>query len=120
MIYKQTASIKGAQILAFQPPMVQGFSATNGLTFSMLDRTGGDVNVFFNITQKFLAELNQRPEIGTAMTSYNSQYPQYMIDVNVAKCKQSGINRTQCLLQCRDIMEVCILQTSTHSVNFIV
>ena len=46
----------------------------------------------FNITQKFLAELNQRPEIATAMTSYNSQYPQYMIDVNVAKCKQSGID----------------------------
>ena len=92
MIYKQTAAIKGAQILAFQPPMVQGFSTTNGLTFSMLDRTGGDVNNFFKITQNFLAELNQRPEIGTAMTSYNSQYPQYMIDVNVAKCKQSGID----------------------------
>ena len=92
MIYKQTAAIKGAQILAFQPPMVQGFSATNGLTFSMLDRTGGDVNNFFKITQNFLAELNKRPEIATAMTSYNSQYPQYMIDVNVAKCKQSGID----------------------------
>ena len=83
MIYKQTASIKGAQILAFQPPMVQGFSATNGLTFSMLDRTGGDVNNFFKITQNFLAELNKRPEIATAMTSYNSEYPQYMIDVDV-------------------------------------
>lgn len=92
MIYKQTAAIKGAQILAFQPPMVQGFSATNGLTFSMLDRTGGDVNNFFNITQNFLAELNKRPEIATAMTSYNSQYPQYQIDVNVEKCKQSGID----------------------------
>ena len=92
MIYMHTAAIKGAQNLAFQPPMVQGFSATNGLTFSMLDRTGGDVNNFFKITQNFLAELNQRPEIGTAMTSYNSQYPQYMIDVNVAKCKQSGID----------------------------
>lgn len=92
MIYKQTAAIKGAQILAFQPPMVQGFSATNGLTFSMLDRTGGDVNNFFKITQNFLAELNKRPEIATAMTSYNSQYPQYQIDVNVEKCKQSGID----------------------------
>ena len=92
MIYKQTAAIKGAQILAFQPPMVQGFSATNGLTFSMLDRTGGDVNNFFKITQNFLAELNKRPEIATAMTSYNSEYPQYMTDVNVAKCKQSGID----------------------------
>ena len=97
MIYAQTSVIKGAQILAFQPPMVQGFSATNGLTFSMLDRTGGDVNNFFKITQNFLAELNKRPEIATAMTSYNSQYPQYQIDVNVEKCKQSGISPSSVL-----------------------
>ncbi len=92
MIYKQTAAIKGAQILAFQPPMVQGFSATNGLTFSMQDRTGGDVNKFFEVTQKFLKELNERPEISNAMTSYNANYPQYKLDVDVAKCKQSGID----------------------------
>lgn len=92
MIYKQTAAIKGAQILAFQPPMVQGFSATNGLTFSMQDRTGGDVDKFYNVTKSFLTELNKRPEISNAMTSYNANYPQYLIDVDVAKCKQSGID----------------------------
>lgn len=92
MIYKQTAAIKGAQILAFQPPMVQGFGATNGLSFSMQDRTGGDINKFFEVTQKFLAELNKRPEISNAQTSFNSKYPQYMINVDVAKCKQSGID----------------------------
>ncbi len=97
MIYKQTAAIKGAQILAFQPPMVQGFSATNGLTLSMQDRTGGEVNKFFEVTQKFLAELNKRPEISNAMTQYDTKYPQYMIDVNVAKCKQSGIDPSSVL-----------------------
>jgi HAE1 family hydrophobic/amphiphilic exporter-1 len=92
MIYKQTAVIKGAQILAFQPPMVTGFSATNGLTFAMQDRTGGDLDKFFDITKKFLAELNKRPEFSTAMTSFNSSYPQYQIDVDVSKCKQAGIS----------------------------
>ena len=92
MVYKQTASIKEAQVLAFQPPMVQGFSATNDLTFSMQDRTGGDVNDFFQITQEFLSELNKRPEVDNAMTAYNSKYPQYKIDVDVAKCKQAGID----------------------------
>ena len=91
MIYKQTAEIKDAQILAFAPPMINGFGATNGLTFSMQDKTGGDLNKFFEITKSYLAELNKRPEIATAMTSYNPNYPQYMVDVDVAKCKQSGI-----------------------------
>ena len=90
MIYKQTSTIKGAQILAFAPPMVPGFSATNGLTFSLQDKTGGDLNKFFGITQDYLKALNARPEIATAMTSYNPNYPQYMVDVDVAKSKQAG------------------------------
>lgn len=92
MIYKQTAAIKGAQILAFQPPMVVGFSATNGLTFSMQDRTGGDIIKFTEVTDKFLAELNKRPEITNAMTAFKANYPQYMIDVDAAKCKQAGLS----------------------------
>ncbi len=90
MIYKQTATIKGAQILAFAPPMVSGFSVSNGLTFSMEDRTGGDLNKFFQITQTFLKALNERQEIQNAMTSYNPNNPQYMVDVDVAKTKQAG------------------------------
>ena len=92
MIYKQTAEIKDAQILAFAPPMISGFGMTNGVTFTMQDKTGGDLNKFFEITKKYLAELNKRPEIAQAMTSYNPNYPQYMVDVDVAKCKQAGIS----------------------------
>ncbi len=92
MIYKQTAEIKDAQILAFAPPMVSGFSLSNGVSLVMQDRTGGSLNHFFEVTQGYLAELNKRPEIQMAMTSYNPNYPQYMVDVNVAKCKQAGIS----------------------------
>ena len=92
MIYKQTAAIKDAQIIAFAPPMIPGFSANNGVSLVMQDRTGGSLNKFFEVTKAYLAELNKRPEIQMAMTSYNPNYPQYMIDVDVAKCKQSGIS----------------------------
>ncbi len=92
MIYKQTASIKDAQILAFGPPMIPGFSVQNGVTMTMQDKTGGDLNKFYNVTKSFLAELNKRPEIQQAMTSYNPNYPQYMVDVDVAKTKQAGIS----------------------------
>lgn len=94
MIYKQTASIKDAQILAFGPPMIPGFSVQNGITMTMQDKTGGDLNKFFSVTQDFLKELNKCEEITTAMTSYNPNYPQYMVDVDVAKTKQAGISPT--------------------------
>ena len=91
-IYIKTAHIKDASILAFAPPMIPGFSANSGISLVMQDRTGGELNKFFGIVQEYLKELNKRPEIQMAMTSYNPNYPQYMIHVDVAKCKQSGIS----------------------------
>ena len=91
-IYIKTAHIKDAQILAFAPPMIPGFSASSGVSLVMQDRTGGDLNKFFGIVKDYLAELNKRPEFQTAQTSYNPNYPQYMLYMDVAKCKQAGIS----------------------------
>ena len=91
-IFIKTAHIKDAQILAFSPPMIPGFSANSGISLVMQDRTGGDLGKFFDVVKEFLAELNKRPEFQTAMTSYNPNYPQYMVNVDVAKCKQTGIS----------------------------
>jgi len=91
-IYLKTAHIKDAQILAFGPPMIPGFSANSGISLVMQDRTGGNLSHFFDIVKDYLRELNKRPEIQMAQTSYNPNYPQYMIHVDVAKCKQSGIS----------------------------
>lgn len=91
-IYLKTAHIKDAQILAFSPPMIPGFSVNSGVSLVMQDRTGGDLTRFYNVVTDYLAELNKRPEIQQAQTSYNPNYPQYMISVDVAKCKQVGIS----------------------------
>ncbi len=97
MIYKQTATIKDAQVLAFAPPMISGFSAQSGITMTMQDKTGGNLNTFYTNVKKFLAELNKRPEIQTAQTQYNPNYPQYMVDVDVSKTKQAGISPSSVL-----------------------
>ena len=91
-IYLKTAHIKDAQILAFAPPMIPGFSANSGVSLVMQDRTGGSLDKFFGVVKDYLAELNKRPEFQMAQTSYNPNYPQYMVHVDVAKCKQSGIS----------------------------
>ena len=96
-IFVKTAHIKDAQILAFAPPMVPGFSLNSGISLVMQDRTGGSLDKFFGIVKDYLAELNKRPEFQTAQTSYNPNYPQYMVHVDVAKCKQSGISPTTVL-----------------------
>ena len=91
-IYLKTAHIKDAQILAFGPPMIPGFSANSGISMVMQDRTGGSLNRFFEVTKEFLEQLNKRPEFQAAQTSYNPNYPQYMLYMDVAKCKQAGVS----------------------------
>ncbi len=88
---------KDAQVLFFQPPMVPGYGATNGFTFNLQDRTGGDINKFFEVSQSFLAELQKRPEIESAQTTFNPNFPEYIIDIDAAKCKRAGISPTTIL-----------------------
>src|SRR3712207_9218879 len=78
-----------------RPPRSTLFPYTT--LFRSQDKTGGDLNKFFQLTQSFLQELNKREEIQTAMTTYNPNYPQYMVDVDVAKAKQAGISPTAVL-----------------------
>ena len=92
-IYSETGKkIKDGRVVCFAPPMIPGYSATNGFEINMQDKTGGDINDFYAIVQKFLAQLNQRPEIQMAYTSFNPTFPQYMIDIDAAKAKQAGIS----------------------------
>lgn len=58
----------------------------------MQDKTGGDLDKFYEVAQDFLAKLRERPEIATAQTSFNPTFPQYIIDIDPAMCKQAGIS----------------------------
>ena len=83
---------KDAQVLFFQPPMVTGYGATNGFTLNLQDRTGGDLNKFYEVAKTFLADLEKRPEIESAQTNFSPNFPQYLIDIDAAKCKRAGIS----------------------------
>ena len=84
--------INDGRVVAFAPPMITGYSMTNGFELKMQDKTGGDINEFFAVVQGFLAELNQQPEIQMAYTTFNPTFPQYLVDIDAAKAKQAGIS----------------------------
>jgi HAE1 family hydrophobic/amphiphilic exporter-1 len=91
-LYAMTAmKIKDGQIMYFAPPMISGYSVTNGFEVQLQDKTGGDLNKFFQIMMQFVGALNQRPEIQMAYSTFNPAFPQYMIDIDVAKTKKAGI-----------------------------
>lgn len=81
-----------AKMIFFQPPSIPGFGLSGGFEMKLLDRTGGDLKDFDQVTQDYLAALMQRPEILYAQTSFNTNYAQYEIVLDIVRAKQSGVS----------------------------
>ena len=96
-IYARTKHIKSARIFAVAPGMIPGYGEGGGFEFHTQDMQGGDIRTFYNTTQSYLEKLNARPEIGRAYSSYNIDYPQYVVDVDAAKCKRAGVSPAEVL-----------------------
>ena len=90
-VYARTAAVKDAQVFAMAPGMIPGYGMGNSLDTHAQDKTGGDLPQFYNYTQHYIGALNQRPEIARAYSSFAINYPQWMVDVDAAKCKRAGI-----------------------------
>ena len=91
-IYARTADIKSAQIFAVAPPMISGYGSTSGFSMYLQDRAGGELTDFYQIFQQFIGALNQRPEIERAYSSFNINFPQYMVHIDPAKAKRAGVS----------------------------
>lgn len=90
-IYRRTAHIKNATIFVFSPPMISGYGTGNSFELYIQDRSGKGIDALSKVTDDFLAELNKRPEIKMAYTSFSSKFPQYRVDIDEAQCQRAGI-----------------------------
>ena len=84
--------IKEAQVLFFTPPMIPGYSASSDIELNMQDKTGGELDRFFDISKEYMAALTARPEIKSAQSTFNPNFPQYMLDIDAAACKKAGLS----------------------------
>ena len=91
-IYGRTADIKDAQIFAVAPPMISGYGTSTGFSMHLQDKAGGELTDFYNIYLKFIGALNQRPEIARAYSTFNINFPQYLVDIDAAKAKRAGVS----------------------------
>ncbi len=91
-IYARTADIKDAQLFAVAPPMISGYGTSTGFSMHLQDKAGGELTDFYNIYLQFIAALNQRPEIARAYSTFNINFPQYVVDIDAAKAKRAGVS----------------------------
>lgn len=91
-IYARTAHIRSGKIYAFAQPTIMGYGMSSGFELYVQDRAGGDISTLQEHTNKFIAGLNQRPEISMAYTSFDTKFPQYVVDVDAAKCQRANVS----------------------------
>jgi len=90
-MFGKVAGIREASIFFISPPTLQGFGQSGGFEFQLQDKGGHSTDEFYKVNNDFLAALSKRPEIQYATTSFNPNFPQYMMDVNIEKCKEAGV-----------------------------
>ena len=88
--YLDCQSIKNAQVLPFQMPQIPGYGTSNSIDLQVQDRSDGDMSDFGNKTNVFLAKLLERPEIGSAMSTYSERFPKYKVHVDPIQCERAG------------------------------
>lgn len=101
-IYRRTADIANAKIQVNTQNMLPGFGRINGFELHIQDKHGGTVNDLLTYTNRLIAALNERPEIGRAITNFSMKYPQYRVDVDAALCKRRGVSPSEVLAALSD------------------
>ena len=96
-IYAASSDVPDATVFAMSPPMVAGYGMGNGFELYLQDKTGGDAAAFKKEADKFVEALSRRPEIGEVYSSFATDYPQYWVDIDAAKCEQSGVSPSDVL-----------------------
>lgn len=95
---KKTLTLQDAQIEVFPPPTVPGFGNTSGFEIRLLDRSGsGNLHRLAEVGRKFIASLVATPEIESAFTNFETNFPQYLIKVDYETAARKKVNVAEAL-----------------------
>src|SRR5690606_630768 len=90
-LFAIASTVKEANIVFFAPPSISGFGNSAGFEVNLLDRFGGDFTELDTYNKQFMAAWAKHPEIQYAQSAFNTNYPQYEMEVNVPLAKQKGV-----------------------------
>ncbi len=90
---EKTKHINDAVIEFFPPPTVPGFGNASGFEFRLIDKTGSNnLSRLNEVAKDFIKKVNSREEVGGAFTSFDPNYPQYMIHVDYEMAAKKDIS----------------------------
>jgi HAE1 family hydrophobic/amphiphilic exporter-1 len=107
-------NIADATIEFFAPPTVPGFGNASGFELRLIDKTGEfDFQGLKTVLDTFITALNKRPELANVFSSYNPNFPQYLLSLDQNLAAKNGVNISTAM------DELQVLVGSYYTTNFI-
>jgi HAE1 family hydrophobic/amphiphilic exporter-1 len=89
---EKTAHISDASIEYFEPPTVPGFGNAGGFELRLLNKNRNtDLAQMAAVSEKFLNALKNHPVIDNATTSFDPNFPQFLIHVDQEMAAKQGV-----------------------------
>ncbi len=102
LLEEKTKHITDASIEYFPPPTVPGFGNSSGFELRLIDKTGsGNLENLDRVGKDFIDRINKTPQVEDAFTSFNPNFPQYLIhvDYDMAAKKDVSVDMAMQTLQ---------------------
>ncbi|APB33303.1 RND multidrug efflux transporter [Gloeomargarita lithophora Alchichica-D10] len=86
--------VTGMRVAAVNAPAIDGLGSTGGMEVYLQDRAYRGMDALIENSQKYLEQVNQRPEIASAFANFTPSAPlvQVSIDRNLANAQNVDIN----------------------------
>lgn len=93
VLREKTAHIADAEIEFFPPPTVPGFGNSSGFELRLLDKSGNeDLVKTSEVLQDFIQKMNDDEVIESVSTTFNVNFPQYMLEIDYDLAAKKGIS----------------------------
>jgi hydrophobic/amphiphilic exporter-1 (mainly G- bacteria), HAE1 family len=86
------SGITGAMVIPFLPPSINGLGNFGGITYELLDQSGGPVQNLEAAAQQIIAQGNQTPGLAALFTQFTANDPQLVVDIDREQAKSLGMS----------------------------
>ncbi|MEM8604262.1 MAG: efflux RND transporter permease subunit, partial [Cyanobacteria bacterium P01_H01_bin.121] len=103
-VWPQFGQIKEANVIAFNPPTIQGLGSISGFVFQLQDRGNNSLQTFLQAKDELLAAANAAPELQNVFTTYTANAPQLEVDIDRSLAKAMQVNIDEILNTLQDFL----------------
>jgi HAE1 family hydrophobic/amphiphilic exporter-1 len=92
MLFGAFSQITGAMVLPILPPAINGLGQFGGITYELLDQSGGPIENLGAAAQQLVGQAAQTPGLTGVFTQFTANDPQLVVNIDREQVKSLGMS----------------------------